>query len=169
MFLTKELHLKVLNWCSVPKTVCSVMVSRGIKWLLRDSNVTAKRTQMESKYILTVRDFLWCEWSLRKLRDSSKKSCRNLLENYGCTTDFALQIHPSADQSFPQKCLLNLCNKNKSNRSINHHSRIWNNRELPIGYPCWGSKYPFSFRAKESSLSHLISKDFVQALSKQCN
>lgn len=37
----------------------------------------------------------------------------------------------------------------------------------PIGYSGWRSKCPFSFEAKESSVSHSASKDFFQTHSKQ--
>lgn len=54
-------------------------------------------------------------------------------------------------------------------RSPSHHSDlgICSTYCHPIGYSGWESKCHFSLGAKESWVSHLTSKDFVQTLSKQ--
>lgn len=57
MFLTKEHHLKVLTDVQYQK-LFSKGILMGIKWFLRDSNVIAKCTLMESKYVLTVDAFM---------------------------------------------------------------------------------------------------------------
>lgn len=86
MFLTKEHHLKVPT--DVHSRNCSVMMTDGEKIVLKTLSVIAKCTLMESKYILTVAAFMWCEWSLGKLKDSFQKPCQNLLVSYGCSKTF---------------------------------------------------------------------------------